>query len=285
MRYSGYHENKTRGTFGFPIQLYYVDNNHPQYEMPFHWHMECELILILEGEFNLTVNSVKHTLKKGQSAFIPSEFIHGGTPNNCIYECVVFDMESFLKQSPQCIEKYNAAMDSASIKEEIFNSDTMTGRIVDSLFENMEKEADTYTFTTTGLLWQLMGNILSKASPTVSTAQNTYRKNAQIKKVLTKIKNEYSTQLTLEDLAKEAQLNPQYFCKAFKNVTGKTPIDYLNYYRIESAAEELSASYKSVTDIALSCGFNDLSYFNRLFKRQKNMTPTAYRKKSRWIVY
>ena len=64
MRYSGYHENKTRGTFGFPIQLYYVDNNHPQYEMPFHWHMECELILILEGEFNLTVNSVKHTLKK-----------------------------------------------------------------------------------------------------------------------------------------------------------------------------------------------------------------------------
>ena len=149
----------------------------------------------------------------------------------------------------------------------------------------MEKEADTYTFTTTGLLWQLMGNILSKASPTVSTAQNTYRKNAQIKKVLTKIKNEYSTQLTLEDLAKEAQLNPQYFCKAFKNVTGKTPIDYLNYYRIESAAEELSASYKSVTDIALSCGFNDLSYFNRLFKRQKNMTPTAYRKKSRWIVY
>ena len=65
----------------------------------------------------------------------------------------------------------------------------------------------------------------------------------------------------------------------------KTPIDYLNYYRIESAAEELSASYKSVTDIALSCGFNDLSYFNRLFKRQKNMTPTAYRKKSRWVLY
>ena len=39
MRYTGYQENKSRGTFGFPIQLYYVDANHPQYEMPFHWHM------------------------------------------------------------------------------------------------------------------------------------------------------------------------------------------------------------------------------------------------------
>ena len=90
MRYTGYQENKSRGTFGFPIQLYYVDVNHPQYEMPFHWHMECELILVLAGKFRLSVNGVNYTLEGGQSAFIPSEFIHGGTPENCIYECVIF---------------------------------------------------------------------------------------------------------------------------------------------------------------------------------------------------
>ena len=120
MRYTGYQENKSRGTFGFPIQLYYVDANHPQYEMPFHWHMECELILVLAGKFRLSVNGVSYTLEGGQSAFIPSEFIHGGTPENCIYECVVFDMESFLAQSPQCIEKYNNAIDSGVISEMIF---------------------------------------------------------------------------------------------------------------------------------------------------------------------
>ena len=76
MRYTGYQENKSRGTFGFPIQLYYVDANHPQYEMPFHWHMECELILVLAGKFRLSVNGVSYTLEGGQSAFIPSEFIH-----------------------------------------------------------------------------------------------------------------------------------------------------------------------------------------------------------------
>ena len=68
MRYTGYQENKSRGTFGFPIQLYYVDVNHPQYEMPFHWHMECELILVLAGKFRLSVNGVNYTLEGGQSA-------------------------------------------------------------------------------------------------------------------------------------------------------------------------------------------------------------------------
>ena len=282
MRYIGYHENKSRGTFGFPIQLYYVDSSHPQYEMPFHWHMECELILVLGGKFHLSINGVSHTLEKGQSVFIPSEFIHGGTPENCTYECVVFDMESFLSQSPKCIEKYNNALDSGVISEMIFEPNSTAGAMVDSLFENMEKESVAYTFTTTGLLWQLIGYIIEQKSQIVPSVQNTvYRKNKQIKKVLTKIRNDYSKQLTLDDLANEAQLNKQYFCRAFKQVTGKTPIDYLNYYRIECAAEQLSLSYLSITDIALACGFNDLSYFNRLFKRNKGVTPSNYRKKFR----
>ena len=280
MRYIGYHENKSRGTFGFPIQLYYVDSSHPQYEMPFHWHMECELILVLGGKFHLSINGVSHTLEKGQSVFIPSEFIHGGTPENCTYECVVFDMESFLSQSPKCIEKYNNALDSGVISEMIFEPNSTAGAMVDSLFENMEKESVAYTFTTTGLLWQLIGYIIEQKSQIAPSVQNTvYRKNKQIKKVLTKIRNDYSKQLTLDDLANEAQLNKQYFCRAFKQVTGKTPLDYLNYYRIECAAEQLRLPDLSITEIALSCGFNDLSYFNRMFKRRKNMTPSQYRNK------
>ena len=56
MRYLAFHERMVRGTFDFPIELYYVDALHPRYEMPFHWHMECELILILEGGFSLSVD-------------------------------------------------------------------------------------------------------------------------------------------------------------------------------------------------------------------------------------
>ena len=64
-------------------------------------------------------------------------------------------------------------------------------------------------------------------------------------------------------------MNPRYFCRVFRQLTGRTPIDYLNYYRIECAAELLCAEEDSVTDIALSCGFGDPGYFARLFRRHK----------------
>ncbi|MDY4698505.1 AraC family transcriptional regulator [Eubacterium coprostanoligenes] len=280
MRYIGYQENQVRGTFGFPIQLYYVDANHPQYEMPFHWHMECELILVLDGKLQLTINGTAYTLQKGQSAFIPGEFIHGGVPESCIYECVVFDIERFLAQSPQCLEKYTSALDNGDVAEMIFDGSSKCGQIIDELFVNMEKEGSNYTFTTTGLLWQFIGELLEQKAPhSTDDFDTVYRKNKQIKRVLTKIRNDYSKPLTLDDLAREAHLNSQYFCRAFKELTGKSPIDYLNYYRIECAAEQLRLPDLSITEIALSCGFNDLSYFNRMFKRRKNMTPSQYRNK------
>lgn len=281
MRYSDYQEKSTRGTFGFPIQLYYVDSTHPQYEMPLHWHMECELILILRGCFDLYVNGRSKTLSEGQCAFVPSEFIHGGVPHDCIYECVVFQMESFLQSSSECLEEYNRAIERGVIGQMFFEKNSPCGVLIDAIFESMEKENSGYTFKTTGLLWQLTGNIIEagEKSGSKTASDKVYKRNARIKRVLSKIRRDYSKTLRLEDLADAAGLNPQYLCKAFKEVTGKTPIDYLNFYRVECAAEMLSIESMSVTEIAMACGFGDLSYFNRLFKRHKSMSPTAYRKR------
>ena len=59
MRYLASHEKAVRGTFDFPIQLYYVDAAHPRYEMPFHWHMEHELILVLQGVLHLSADGFR----------------------------------------------------------------------------------------------------------------------------------------------------------------------------------------------------------------------------------
>jgi AraC-like DNA-binding protein len=84
--------------------------------------------------------------------------------------------------------------------------------------------------------------------------------------------------MTLADLAAEANMTPLYFCRVFRQVTGRPPIDYLNYFRAECAAEMLCATDASVTDIALACGFSDPSYFIRLFRRYKGTSPGKYRK-------
>ena len=61
-------------------------------------------------------------------------------------------------------------------------------------------------------------------------------------------------------------------------MTGKTPIEYLNYFRIEQAGEKLLLTEDSITEIALDCGFNAMRYFSKTFTRYKGVCPFAFRK-------
>lgn len=280
MRYLACHERAVRGTFDFPIELYHVDPSHPRYEMPFHWHMECELILVLQGRFSLSLDGENLELYAGESAFLPEGIIHGGTPHDCIYECIVFDMDRFLQDSTICRERYTSMLGPGARIQTRFSSGSNVGRIVNQLFEAMEKERPGYEFITTGLLWQFIGTVLQQRQYTKPAKEDrrSHRRAMQIKRALRRIRRDYAAPLTLDQLAAEAELAPQYFCRVFRQVTGRTPVDYLNYYRIECAAELLCATEDSVTDIALSCGFNDLSYFIRLFRHYKGSTAGQFRK-------
>ena len=72
MKFLASHESSTRGTFDFPIELYYVDKMHPRYEMPFHWHMEFELMLVLSGEFSLLIDGRSYLLQDRKSTRLNS---------------------------------------------------------------------------------------------------------------------------------------------------------------------------------------------------------------------
>ena len=66
--------------------------------------------------------------------------------------------------------------------------------------------------------------------------------------------------------------------KFFKESMGMSFINYLNDYRLETAANKLRATDDNILEIAIACGFNNLSYFNRSFKKKYKITPGKYRK-------
>ena len=99
-----------------------------------------------------------------------------------------------------------------------------------------------------------------------------------IKKILNYIHENYNDKIYIEDLALEANMNVQYFCRFFKSVIGKTPVEYINSYRIEKATELLQTETLSISNIALSVGIDNFSYFVKQFKKYKNCTPSQYRK-------
>jgi AraC-like DNA-binding protein len=73
-------------------------------------------------------------------------------------------------------------------------------------------------------------------------------------------------------------ISRHHFCRQFKNLTGKSAIDYINIVRIEKAYVLLKQGTLNVTEAAISTGFNNISYFSRLFKYYKKMSPSQVSK-------
>ena len=278
MNYSDLYENKKRGSFDFPIELYYVDENSPRYQMPLHWHLGYELITVLKGSFELSLDDKKFNLMPGDCAWIGDGIVHGGIPDNCIYECVVFDLGTFMNDTPICAKSSAEFLSSENGFTSVMKKGTPLAVLADKIFETMEKEQKGYEWITVGIMWQLMGLLLSTKEQTLSIT-NRVQIN-RLKNVLTYIRDNYDKWVTLEELADVAGMSPRYFCRAFSQITGKTPIAYLNYYRIELAGERLLMTDENITDIGFSCGFNDASYFSKMFLREKGITPSQYRKQN-----
>ncbi len=96
--------------------------------------------------------------------------------------------------------------------------------------------------------------------------------------------NEYSRDITLEEVAEIARLTPQSFCRYFKMHTRKSYFTFLNEVRVGNARLLLQKNDSNIAQIAYSCGFNNLSNFNRIFKSITGNTPKNFRKESARII-
>ena len=96
MKYINYREERNHGTIDFPIEFYHVTPNHPRYEMSYHWHIEYELIRVLKGKLLMSIGENEFTAVAGDLIFIKGGLLHGGIPKDCVYECLVFNLESLM---------------------------------------------------------------------------------------------------------------------------------------------------------------------------------------------
>lgn len=108
---------------------------------------------------------------------------------------------------------------------------------------------------------------------------STVIQSEQILRVIEMIKEKYNTDINLEKMAKMTSMNMSYLSVLFKKETGENYIDYLTNYRINISKKLLRSSKASITEIALSVGYCNSSYFTRVFTRLVGQTPTHYRQK------
>ena len=103
----------------------------------------------------------------------------------------------------------------------------------------------------------------------------------KLKLVLEYIHENYQKTITIEEIAEVCHYSTSHFIKFFKESMGSGFIQYLNDYRLNMAAQLLQTSNDTILEISQKTGFENLSYFNRLFKKKYNRTPTTYREENK----
>lgn len=103
--------------------------------------------------------------------------------------------------------------------------------------------------------------------------------DSRLDKVLRYINHNYTGKLTLSGIAKMACMNPNSFCRFFRDGTGKTIIEYIHEMRVGNACKLIIKGEKNISEIAYECGFNNITNFNRIFKKKTGLRPSEYKKK------
>ena len=182
-------------------------------------------------------------------------------------------------QFPRCLKKGTPAFTQVwSAYEEIQN---VFGGAFQGDYYDGEAVTDDITrqlFIKSALLRILA--ILSANNLFEVTEKNHDRRIETIKTTLTYIQENYKEKIYIRDLAGLIGMNEQYFCRFFKKVIGRSPMEYVNEYRIKKAIHYLKESDLTVTEICLECGYNNLGNFLREFRKYTSTTPLQYRRHS-----
>ena len=275
-------EDRLRGTYEFPFEFHHIDSTHPRYVMSYHWHVECEIMRVLQGTLTVTLDEKSFTAKAGDVIFVNSGVLHSGIPQDCIYQCIVFDMNMFLKFNSVCTEyMQKISHQELLIYHHFTEKQPDIQRAVNSLFDSFWQKKPGYELVVFGQFYHFFGLVFGNHYylESLRKTRRDYKRIVQLKQVVEFIEKNYTNPITLQELSASVSMSPKYFCRFFSEMTHQTPMDYLNRQRIEQACCQLATTDDSITEIAYRNGFNDLSYFIRTFKKYKGVTPGQYKRR------
>lgn len=254
----------------------------PQFEVPWHQHIEYELILFTEGEGVSFIGNYVGEFKTGDIFFLGANLPHTfqKADKDLITSAVVVQFrEDFwgadFMQLPEC--RLIRSLFATSMQGLKIN-----GACRQQLIPMIQELEGLQGFRRIiGLCECLQLVALSGEYETVSTqevGEFQSRNKERIDKIFQYTIDYFQEPINLDDIARNAGLSVPAFCHYFKKTTKKTYIDFLNEVRIGYACKLLIDTRKSIETICYESGFNTLANFNKQFLKVKRNTPSGYRK-------
>ncbi|EKQ56482.1 MULTISPECIES: AraC family transcriptional regulator [unclassified Clostridium] len=285
-------ETTNSGDSMFPLYFSNMEIGDKSSMLNCHWHDEIEFILVSSGRAIFQIENSSYEVSEGEIIIISAGELHSAyslnSNNPCICKSLVFNSDMLSSKSSDAIQiKFINPLinNQLNLPHHLKCANDAEIAIRTFLFElasTLSTKECNYELTAKSYLYMIFSKIMlmvTYKNTNKSINSSTSSKIDNFKHILNYIHVNYNKPLTIRQLSSELNMSEGHFCRTFKSFTFKTPIDYLNYYRITKAQDLLLNSNNKVLEISMDVGFNNLSYFINIFKKNTGYKPSEFRNK------
>lgn len=269
----------------FFVDIFEKNHSNPGTVLNNHWHEHIQFFYFLKGKALIRCNSKNIIAEKNDFVIINSNELHcmENLGSDLNYYVIRVDL-SFLSSSQidSCQTKFIVPLSQNLIlfKNLVRNNDNVTECAESIIKEYLSKKIG-FELVIKSYVYKLIALLLRGYIDKIFTPEqfnNRINKLNNFNIILKYIEDNFDKKITIDKLSSIANVTNFHFCRLFKQITGETAVEYINNLRINKAMELLQKSGLTITEIALSCGFNDSNYFSRVFKKNKGISPSSLRK-------
>ena len=268
------YENLDYHDYLLPI-IYHLDTLESQKQkttFPMHWHDSVEILYFISGKAQAMCDLKYYTVSAGDVFIINKNQLHNVllASEKCVYHCFILSDKLFP----------GINLDSVAFTN-IIKSDALINRTLSSITDEINKKKAEYKTAAKGHLLLLISYLIRKYCHAKGENSGENKTLKLIKNSLSFMENNYEEKLTLDDICSQSNLSKYYFCRVFKQVMGKSPMQQLNILRTTKAMELLQSGDYNVTQAADICGFENYNYFSKVFKKYMHTLPREIKKNSK----
>ena len=278
-------EHIPHDTIEFPITYFHDELiTLPDLAGPLHWHPDFEIATAECGVLDYQVGGQHIVLEAGDSIFVNRNMLHGikqlfgdapdPMPN------IVFSGSLIAPETSTIYQKYILPVAQCdSLPFVVFRhsdpSHSEINCIIKDTYRQMNKKNMCYELTVQRNINRIFEFISCNFNELPKTEATRIHINNQVRlqKMLTYIYENYAESVTLEDIAKAANISRSEAGRCFNTYMGCSPIEALIQYRLQTAHRLLSNKTLTLQEISFACGFNSVNYFSRQFKKAYGYTP------------
>lgn len=280
-------ESYTRyGTADFPMACY--EDDLAREPIAAHWHEELEVLTVVEGRATFNVGNQRYTLGVGEGLFVNGGVVHAvrrAYEGPARLRTLVFHPR-LVAGNPQSVfwQRYvGAVVDEEALRSVHLVPADHCGAVclaaAPDVVEAYLREEYGYEFCVRDALSRIVCALSARhecpATPTLSG--RVVRTERRVKEMLTYVHAHYAEDIDIEMVARSASISTSECLRCFHEALDMTPMEYVRRYRVRRAARLLETTDLKVADIGALCGFKEMSYFAKTFRKLRGCAPSAWR--------